>query len=218
MGIGKVTSESIPATKFYVNGEPIASLPLINDTIRSIKRFSLENGEYLIGVDWQVAVPREQAAWKANAGLYTTALVCASLKNQQSTIYFVYKNLISSSTTKPIAGIESDQEKIAQAKNLYDKDGKYFVNRLLLHSSDKLQTVSPVDSATNKNTEKPAVLSIRLNKHIGTIFVLGILLSISISIGSAGFILFLLIGIPVALFSYYRDREEQLRAGRVNRN
>jgi len=110
VGIGRVTSTATPATKFMVNGVLIKELPLINDTIRSIKRFSKENGEYLIGVDWQVAVPREQAAWKANAGLFTTALVCASLKNQQPTIDFVYANLFFSGVITPIVeGMTSDR-------------------------------------------------------------------------------------------------------------
>ena len=93
VGIGTVISTAIPAKKFSVNGVPIKDLPLINDTIRSIKRFSKENGEYLIGIEWQVAVAREQAAWKPNAGLYTTALVCASLSNQSDTIRFAIENL-----------------------------------------------------------------------------------------------------------------------------
>ncbi|MEX1324644.1 MAG: hypothetical protein AB1Z21_10720, partial [Synechococcaceae cyanobacterium] len=93
VGIGTVISSASPATKFSVNGVPIKDLPLINDTIRSIKRFSKENGEYLIGVEWQAAVAREQAAWKSNAGLYTTALVCASLNNQSETIRFAIENL-----------------------------------------------------------------------------------------------------------------------------
>jgi len=88
VGIGKVTATATPATKFMVNGVPIKELPLINDTIRSIKRFSKENGEYLIGVDWEVTVERDKAAWRANAGLFTTALVCASLRNQPSTVLF----------------------------------------------------------------------------------------------------------------------------------
>jgi hypothetical protein len=99
VGIGKVTSTSTPATKFLVNGNLIKELPLINDTIRSIKRFSKENGEYLIGVAWQVAVPREQAAWQPNVGLYTTALVCASLSNQPDTVKFAQERL---SMTSPI--------------------------------------------------------------------------------------------------------------------
>lgn len=93
VGIGTVISTAIPANKFSVSGVPIKDLPLINDTIRSIKRFSKENGEYLIGIEWQVAVAREQAAWKPNAGLYTTALVCASLSNQSDTIRFAIENL-----------------------------------------------------------------------------------------------------------------------------
>ncbi len=97
VGIGKVTSTATPATKFIVNGTPIKELSLINDTIRSIKRFNKENGEYLIGVDWQVAVARENAAWEANTGLFTTALVCASLRNQRHTITFANHSLLSNS-------------------------------------------------------------------------------------------------------------------------
>jgi len=93
VGIGTVTSTAMPATKFTVNGVPIKELPLINDTIRSIKRFSKENGEYMIGVEWQVAVPRDQAAWMPNAGLFTTALVCVSLRNQLNTVKFAQDSL-----------------------------------------------------------------------------------------------------------------------------
>ena len=110
VGIGKVTSTSTPATKFVVNGVLIKELPLINDTIRSIKRFSKENGEYLIGVAWQVAVPREQAAWKANAGLFTTALVCASLSNQPTTVSFALRSLSQvTSGDSMLAGDEDDE-------------------------------------------------------------------------------------------------------------
>ena len=114
VGIGKVVTASTPATKFMVNGVPIRELPLVNDTIRSIKRFSKENGEYLIGVDWQSAVPREQAAWQANAGLYTTALVCASLKNQADTVSFVSGSLRSTSVTA--ATTQSSQDQTSDAE------------------------------------------------------------------------------------------------------
>lgn len=105
VGIGKVTATATPATKFMVNGVPIKELPLINDTIRSIKRFSKENGEYLIGVDWEVTVERDKAAWQASAGLYTTALVCASLRNQPATVSFAFNNLPKSEgTVNPQSG------------------------------------------------------------------------------------------------------------------
>jgi hypothetical protein len=113
VGIGKVTSEATPATKFMVNGNLIKELPLINDTIRSIKRFSKENGEYLIGVAWQVAVPREQAAWKANAGLFTTALVCASLRNQSDTVSFVFDSLLPSQSK--ISNTKASQYQLSDA-------------------------------------------------------------------------------------------------------
>jgi hypothetical protein len=123
VGIGKVTSEATPATKFMVNGNLIKELPLINDTIRSIKRFSKENGEYLIGVAWQVAVPREQAAWKANAGLFTTALVCASLRNQSDTVSFVFDSLLPSQSKISITKASQDQ--------LSDADWETFSSSLI---------------------------------------------------------------------------------------
>lgn len=95
VGIGIVTKASTPSSRFTVDEQLIKELPLINETIRSVKRFSKENGEYLIGVDWSVAVPRENAVWQANAGLYTTALVCASLKNQPATVAFASDSLLS---------------------------------------------------------------------------------------------------------------------------
>ena len=110
VGIGKVTTMATPATKFMVNGLPIKDLPLTNYTIRSIKRFSKENGEYLIGVDWQVAVPRDQAAWQANAGLYTTALVCASLRYQPITISFALRSLQYSAGADPVRTAEGYDE------------------------------------------------------------------------------------------------------------
>lgn len=109
VGIGKVTATATPATKFMVNGVPIKELPLINDTIRSIKRFSKENGEYLIGIDWEVAVERDQAAWRANAGLFTTALVCASLRNQAATVSFAFNYLSKSEATMSNANASQDQ-------------------------------------------------------------------------------------------------------------
>jgi hypothetical protein len=110
VGIGKVVTASTPATKFMVNGVRIRELPLVNDTIRSIKRFSKENGEYLIGVDWQSAVPREQAAWQANAGLYTTALVCASLRNQAATVSFAFASLLPTQASIPSAKPSQDHD------------------------------------------------------------------------------------------------------------
>jgi len=110
VGIGKVTSTATQATKFMVKSVPIKELPLVNDTIRSIKRFSKENGEYLIGVDWQVAVPRDQAAWRPSSGLYTTALVCASLRNQPVTTEFVFSKLLGSPSPGHRETIDSESD------------------------------------------------------------------------------------------------------------
>ncbi len=118
VGIGTVTQSSTPSSKFMINGTPIKELPLINDTIRSVKRFSTQNGEYLIGVDWDAAVPREQAAWEANTCLYTTALVCASLQNQSTTVDFAIKALDKHRSDIHIEMVKDDQVSAADSMNL----------------------------------------------------------------------------------------------------
>ena len=47
----------------------------------------LERSEYVCLVEWLANVPREQAKWLA--GLYTTALVRASLDGQPTTLKFI---------------------------------------------------------------------------------------------------------------------------------
>ena len=120
VGIGTVTQSSTPSSKFMVNGTAIKELPLINDTIRSVKRFSTKNGEYLIGVNWEVAVPRDQAAWKANAGLYTTPLVCASLQNQPVTVDFVVNSLDKQSLAVQVEAGKEEQASNANSMNLLE--------------------------------------------------------------------------------------------------
>lgn len=140
VGIGKVTSTATPATKFLANGVLIKELPLINDTIRSIKRFSKENGEYLIGVDWQVAVPRDQAAWRANEGLYTTALVCASLRNQAATVSFVFNSLPKSHATMPKANASQDPSNEANWEGCISSLISFLQSYTELIENDKLRT------------------------------------------------------------------------------
>ena len=45
--------------------------------------------EYVCLVEWFASVPREEARWKANSGLYTTPLIRASLDAQPETRQFV---------------------------------------------------------------------------------------------------------------------------------
>jgi hypothetical protein len=146
VGIGKVTSRATPATKFTVNGVSIKEVPLINDTIRSIKRFSKENGEYLIGIDWQVAVPREQAAWKANAGLYTTALVCASLSNQLDTISFAY-NFLGGDNQISTANNSSSGIDLGFQWNSFEKTLLKFLTTVHSHDKDLTTIIRAICSS-----------------------------------------------------------------------
>lgn len=47
------------------------------------------NSEYLLRVDWVASVPRSEAKWQPNSGLYTTQLVRASLERQPITVAFI---------------------------------------------------------------------------------------------------------------------------------
>jgi hypothetical protein len=82
VGIGKVTSIAKPMREVKIKGRPLATLPLLckgmAEHIHSEKKC-----EYVALVDWIKTVPVEQAKWKS--GLYTTALVRASLDNQPNT-------------------------------------------------------------------------------------------------------------------------------------
>ena len=49
----------------------------------------LANSEYVLRVEWVASVPREEAKWQSNAGLFTTPLVRASLDRQPTTVAFV---------------------------------------------------------------------------------------------------------------------------------
>ena len=174
VGIGKVTSAMTPATKFMVNGLAIKELPLVNDTIRSIKRFSKENGEYLIGVDWQVAVPRENCVWRINSDLYTTPLVCASLANQPTTVAFVSQALLSSPTLMPNSEPPKNQASSFEWENFSPSLVKFLtasddLNQVddLLQKAHELHALCPSDlSAIDEARSIQSLIPGNLNRTL----------------------------------------------------
>lgn len=92
VGIGRVTKAMSKPHDFIANGTPLSDLPTklkyVDDD------FDEENGEYMVAVRWLIAVNKSDAAWRANSGLFTTALVCCSLQNQKETVRFVLERLL----------------------------------------------------------------------------------------------------------------------------
>ena len=93
VGIGRVTKAMSKPHDFIANGTHLSDLPTrlkyVDDD------FDEENGEYMVAVRWLIAVNKSDAAWRANSGLFTTALVCCSLQNQKETVRFVLERLLS---------------------------------------------------------------------------------------------------------------------------
>ena len=80
-----------PARRFReieIRGKRLADLDL---TCLNMRKNSgdAEKSEYVALVKWIKAVPRNEARWKPNAGLYTTTHVRASLDKQPETIDFL---------------------------------------------------------------------------------------------------------------------------------
>jgi len=88
VGVGRLTDRATPVRNVVINGKPLLSHDL------QCKRLgdnadSDELCEYVAPVEWIRKVPRNEAKWKRNAGLYTTTHVRASLDGQPSTIEFL---------------------------------------------------------------------------------------------------------------------------------
>lgn len=88
VGVGRVTHAARPYAEFRVGRKLLHQLELAQPGIAS-RAGDPERCEYLIEVEWIRAVPREQAKWQRNAGLFTTQLVRASLDGQPKTVGFL---------------------------------------------------------------------------------------------------------------------------------
>lgn len=88
VGVGKVRARAVPYLDYRHKGKLLQDYRLTAPKMPEDSD-DLEKAEYVMGVDWVKAVPREEAQWKPKAGLYTTPLVRASLENQPQTVAFV---------------------------------------------------------------------------------------------------------------------------------
>lgn len=69
-------------------GRPLSSLKLRQPNIFDNSNSKI-NSEYVVPVNWIRAVPRSQAKWASNKGIYSSQLVRASLEKQQATLDFL---------------------------------------------------------------------------------------------------------------------------------
>ncbi len=90
VGIGVVKEKAVKVDDFRFKGKSIRELKLVEPFI--IDNHDNEKSEYLVKVDWQRAVDREEAKWSKNGGLFTSQLIKASLQGQPKTIEFLEKN------------------------------------------------------------------------------------------------------------------------------
>ncbi len=90
VGIGMVTANAVRISDFNFQGKSFRDCSL-----KATKMFENENnqkGEHLVKVKWKNSVPRSEAKWAKNEGLYTTQLIKASLKNQTKTLEFLERS------------------------------------------------------------------------------------------------------------------------------
>lgn len=88
VGIGKVIAAPVPYHQFLHQNRPLHYYGL---HAKEMPEYSgdLDRCEWPATVEWLKSVPREQAKWKRNAGLFTTQLVKASLNKQPKTMQFL---------------------------------------------------------------------------------------------------------------------------------
>ncbi len=88
VGVGVLTDRARPIREVTINGKPLLKHKLQCQGMGE----NDENDnlcEYVAPVKWIADVERNQAKWKAKAGIYTTTLVRASLEGQPKTIAFL---------------------------------------------------------------------------------------------------------------------------------
>lgn len=91
VGVARVIASAVPINQFALNKKPLSSYSL-RCTNMYDNCHDAELSEYLVRVGWIKEVSKENAYWKPNAGLFTTALIRASLANQDKTLRFIEKS------------------------------------------------------------------------------------------------------------------------------
>lgn len=88
VGIGTIRQAAQPIRKVEIGKERLLDLPLKCQNMGE-NAGDLEKSEYVALVDWVACVPRIEAKWMQNSGLYSTTHVRASLDGQPKTVAFL---------------------------------------------------------------------------------------------------------------------------------
>lgn len=87
VGIGRVTEKAVKVNDFKIDGKSLRQVVLKEPNI--FDNCDNDKSEYLIKIDWIVAVDGKLAKWKTKAGLFTSQLIKASLQGQRPTREFL---------------------------------------------------------------------------------------------------------------------------------
>jgi len=90
VGVGRVLARAVRYLDFRHEGRLLEDFNLAAPDM-SENSGDLAHSEYILRVEWVAAVPRWEAKWQSNSGLFTTPLVRASLDRQPATIAFIEK-------------------------------------------------------------------------------------------------------------------------------
>lgn len=88
VGVGKVAAQAVQYRDFTLDGCLLQDHDLVAPRM-SENSDNPETCEYVAKVDWKASVPRLDAKWRRNSGLFATQLVRASLERQPETMSFV---------------------------------------------------------------------------------------------------------------------------------
>jgi hypothetical protein len=89
VGVGKVLEKAVQINSFKFNNKTLHQIPL--DCKGMFVNSDNENSEYVLKVEWVVAVDAKEAKWASKSGLFTTQQIKASLQNQEKTLEFLEK-------------------------------------------------------------------------------------------------------------------------------
>ena len=88
VGIARVQAKPVPAREFRYRGRPLRRNMLVGpELLRDLD--DDDDCEYLVAVQWIKQVPKDDARFRSNAGLFANPSVVSSLSNQLKTLEFL---------------------------------------------------------------------------------------------------------------------------------
>lgn len=88
VGVGTVSRRAVAYLDYRHQGRLLKDFDLVQPDLDSASN-DPSLSEYVLGVTWVKAFPRQEAKWQSHAGLFTTQLIRASLEGQPTTMAFI---------------------------------------------------------------------------------------------------------------------------------